>query len=194
MNKIRKGERMIYRVKVAISNRHVHLTKDIYDKLFDEPMSKRNDLNQIGQYATNQTVDLIVGDKVIEHVRVVGPYREYTQVEILPSDAELLGLNPPTRRSGELNDAETITIKTDKGSVTLNNACIIAENHVHFNTNEMEKYHVQDKQLIKVHLENGTTFDARAKVSDDGYYELQVDRDVALKYGLSTGQEVDIEI
>lgn len=185
---------MLYKVTVGISNRHVHLTKDVYDKLFDNPITKRNDLKQIGQFAANQTVDLICGDKVIEHVRIVGPLRDYNQVELLPSDAKLLGINPPIRRSGDLDNSETITIRTVKGSVTLENVCIIAQRHVHFNTKDMDKYHVKDKDILKVHLNNGETFEVQARVSDDGCYELQIDRDDAVLFGLKSGDEVFLEI
>lgn len=185
---------MLYKVTVGISNRHVHLTKDVYDKLFDNPITKRNDLNQIGQFAANETVDLVSGDKFIEHVRIVGPLRNYNQVELLPSDASYFGINPPIRKSGDLDNSETITLRTEKASVTLENSCIIAQKHVHFNTNDVDKYNVEDDDLLKIHLNNEETFEAYAKVSDDGYYELHIDKDDANLYGINSGDEVFLEI
>ena len=74
---------MYHKVKVAISNRHVHLTEETYNKLFDFPLTKRNDLNQIGQFAANETVDIISGDRVIENVRIVGPFRPIIKLKYL---------------------------------------------------------------------------------------------------------------
>lgn len=187
---------MFYKVKAAVSNRHVHLTKETYEMLFDEPISKRNDLNQIGQFAANQTVDLVCGDKLIENVRIVGPFRLYNQVEISKNDARKLGLNPPVRTSGDLINSEDITVRTKKASVILSDACIIADRHVHFNTFDADKYNVKDKDKLKIHFmgEKRGTIEAFAKVSDDGYYELHIDTDDANAFLVNSGDEVVLEV
>jgi putative phosphotransacetylase len=187
---------MFYKVNVAISNRHVHLTKETYYKLFDKEITKRNDLNQIGQFAANETVEIINGENSIKNVRIVGPFRTYDQVEISKSDARKLKLNPPVRTSGDLAGSETITIKTDKASITLNECCIIADRHIHFNTNEAEKYHVKNKDKLKIHIlgEKRGTIEAFAKVSDDGFYEAHLDTDDANAFLLNTGDELIVEI
>lgn len=187
---------MFYKVNVAVSNRHVHLTKETYEMLFDEPIFKRNDLNQVGQFAANQTVDLISGDKVIENVRIVGPFRLYNQVEISKNDARKLGLNPPVRTSGDLLNSEDITIRTSKASILLKDACIIADRHVHFNTKDQDKYHVKDKDKVRVHIlgEKRGTIEAFAKVSDDGFFELHIDTDDANAFLLNSGDELTLEV
>lgn len=187
---------MFYKVKVAISNRHVHLTKETYEKLFDEPISKDRDLHQIGQFASNQFVDLINKDNVIEHVRLVGPFRNYDQVEISKNDARKLKLDPPVRTSGDLDGSESITLRTSKATIKLDNCCIIADRHVHFNTSEANKYNVKDKDKLKIHIlgEKRGTIEAFAKVSDDGYYELHIDTDDANAFLLNTDDEVVLEI
>lgn len=187
---------MYYKVKVAVSNRHVHLTKETYERLFDEPLTKKNDLHQIGQFAANQTVDIISGDNKFENVRIVGPFRSYNQIEISKNDARKLKLNPPVRTSGDLKGSEHITLKTDKGSITLDEACIIADRHVHFNTSEADKYHVKDKDKLKIHIlgEKRGTIEAFAKVSDDGYYELHIDTDDANAFLLNNNDEVVLEV
>ena len=78
---------MEYKVKIRISNRHVHLTNEAYNMLFDAPLTKKNDLNQVGQFAANEVVTLKNGDKKIENVRIVGPRRKYNQVEVSKRDA-----------------------------------------------------------------------------------------------------------
>lgn len=187
---------MYHKVKVGVSNRHVHLTKETYYKLFDFALTKKSDLNQIGQFAANETVDLISGDNIIEHVRIVGPFRSYNQVEISKTDAYKLKLNPPVRTSGDLSGSEHITLRTEKASITLDEGCIIADRHVHFNTNEADKYHVRDKDKLKIHIlgEKRGTIEAFAKVSDDGFFELHLDTDDANAFLLKHGDEVVLEI
>lgn len=187
---------MFYKVKAAISNRHIHLTKETYEKLFDEPLTKKKDLNQIGQFASNQTLDIISGDNVIENVRIVGPFRKYDQVEISKGDARKLKINPSVRESGNLNNSESITLRSKKSTVTLVNGCIIAARHVHFNTSEAEKYNVKDEDRIKVHIDGARkgTIEVLARVSDDGYYELHLDTDDGNAFLLETGDEVILEI
>ena len=91
-------------IPVGVSNRHVHLTKEDLDILFgnDYKLTKRRDLSQIGEFSCEEQVTICNDDKIIERVRVVGPVRSYTQVEISKTDANYLGLNPPVRNSGDL--------------------------------------------------------------------------------------------
>ncbi len=181
---------------VAISNRHVHLTKEIYDKLFDEPLSIKRPLNQIGEFASFQTVTLKSPTATIEHVRVIGPLRKYNQVEISRSDALVLGLNPPVRQSGDLEDSETITLIGPKGEVTLENACIQAERHIHMNPIKARELGLKHEDLVRLIVENdkGGTMEAFVKVSDNGFYEIHLDKDDANCFMLNTGDEVEIEI
>lgn len=187
---------MYHKVKVQISNRHVHLTEEVYNKLFDEPLTKKNDLNQIGQFATNQTLDILTDKYVFRNVRIVGPFRNYNQVEISNNDARKLGLKPPVRTSGDLDNSEAITLRTPKATITLDNSCIIADRHVHFNTKEIEKYGVKNGDKLKVHIlgEKRGTIEVFAKVSDDGYYELHLDTDDANAFLLNSNDELVLEI
>ena len=182
---------MEYDINARISNRHVHLTKEVYDMLFDEELTKRNDLNQIGEFASTEVVTIKNGDKENKNVRVLGPFREYTQVEISKRDARTLGLNPPVRRSGELDGAEKITLVTDKASVTVC-GLIISERHVHVNTKDADKYGVVDKQLVKIKIdgEKSGVMDAYVKVSDNGFYELHIDTDDANAFLLLDNDKV----
>jgi len=88
-------------IKVGVSNRHVHLTKEDIDILFGKnyKLTPRNYLDQPGQFATEETVALKTDRNIKEHVRIVGPERSYTQVEVLESDKEYFGINPPVRNS-----------------------------------------------------------------------------------------------
>lgn len=180
---------------IAISNHHVHLTEEMYKELFDEDISIKRPLNQIGEYASFSTVTLKTAKGEIDNVRVIGPFRKYNQVEISATDAYLLGLNPPVRQSGDLEDSESITISTPKNSITLDNACIIAERHIHMNNAKAEELGLKNEDLVKLKVENdkGGTMEAFVKVTDNGFFEIHIDRDDANCFLLKNGDEVLIE-
>ena len=94
------------KISVGVSVRHVHLTNEDYNLLFDEPIKEKVKINQPGQFAAIQKVILKNGERILENVRIIGPQRPYTQVEISRTDAYYLKLNPPVRASGDLKDAE----------------------------------------------------------------------------------------
>ncbi len=183
--------KMEYKVNARISNRHVHLTKETYELLFDEEISKRNDLNQIGEFASNETLTIRNGDKVINNVRVLGPFRKYNQIEISKRDARTLNLNPPVRRSGDLKDSLKITLETEKNSLEVQ-GLIIANRHVHINTKDKEKYGVTDKQKVKIKIDGDKSglIDAEVKISDNGYFELHLDTDDANAFLLEDNTKV----
>lgn len=180
---------------IAVSNRHVHLTKETYEMLFDEPISIKKPLNQIGEFASMQTLTIKSPKSSMENVRVLGPFRKYNQVEISKNDAYKLGLNPPVRQSGDLEDSETITLIGPKGEVTLNNACIIAERHIHMNERKAEELGLKNEDLVRIKVDNdkGGIMEAFVKISSNGFYEIHIDTDDANCFLLSTGDEVEIE-
>ena len=100
------------KVKIGVSNRHVHLTHDDYVLLFgNETIKKERDLVQKGQFASSSKVTIKTDKNYIENVRVLGPFRNYTQVEISKTDSYFLGINPPIRNSGDLTDANACFLK-----------------------------------------------------------------------------------
>ena len=175
------------KVKVNISNRHVHLTKETYEKLFNEDISVKRYLNQIGEFAANQFVTLKYKDKIIEHVRIVGPFRNYNQVELLKSDLNYLGIKEFVRRSGDIEGTPGITIINENNEVTINKGVIREERHIHVNTKDKDKFDLQDKEEVLV----DNRFNAFIKVSDNGFYELHIDKDEAIEYNLNIDDEVE---
>lgn len=168
------------KVKINISARHVHLTKEAINLLFGHDLTVRNYLNQVGQFASEETVAIKTDCGVFEHVRVVGPARSYNQVEISKSDARKLNLNPPVRKSGNLLNSEEITIETSRGSIK-ENCCIIADRHVHFSPEDAKKYGITDGDNLKLSIEgekSGVIL-VKAKVSADGFFEAHLDTDDA---------------
>ena len=176
------------KVSMNISARHVHLTKYAYEKLFDHDLTVRNSLNQIGQFAANETVTVKTDKGVFENVRIIGPLRSYNQVEMSMTDARKLGVKPPVRKSGHLDGAQVVTICTEKGEVT--DAClIIADRHVHMNPEKAKELGVVDDEVLKLHIggEKPGIIDVHAKVSDDGYYEVHLDTDDANAFLINPG-------
>ena len=108
-------------INIGISNRHVHLKKEHLDILFglDYNLTHLKDINQPGQFACKEKVTLKTDKDIIDNVRVLGPIRPYTQVEISKTDAFKLGLNPPIRKSGDLKGSESVTIIGPNGTLTL---------------------------------------------------------------------------
>ena len=184
------------KVKVEISNRHVHLTKEVYQQLFTEPLTKRNDLSQVGDFASNECVTIKTDGGEIKNVRIVGPFRNYNQVEIALSDARRLKINPPVRKSGNLENSEDITLMGPNGKVVLKNACILAERHIHMNPIEAAKWNVLDNQIVQVQVKGAKSclLDAKIKISENGVLAFHIDIDDANASLLKTGDEVEIFI
>lgn len=178
------------KVKINISARHVHLTKETYDLLFNHELTVRNNLNQIGQFAANETVTIKTNKGEFNNVRIIGPLRKYNQVEISMSDARKLGLKPPVRKSGHLEQAEEITITTEKGEVTLS-CCIIANRHVHLSPDDAKRLNIKDDEPLKLVIpgEKSGVIDIVAKVSDDGYFEVHLDTDDANAFLIEANEE-----
>lgn len=186
---------MEYGIKVGVSNRHVHLTKEDYSLLFDEELTMKYPLNQIGEFASNQTLTIKSGEEVIENVRVVGPLRSYTQVEISKRDARHLNIHPPVRSSGDVLNSEIITLETPKNKL-VRGCCIIADRHVHMSPSDAQKYGVKNGDMVKIKIagDKSGLVDARIKVNKTGYYEFHIDTDDANAFLLENGDEVTLII
>ena len=186
--------RFVKKVKVGISNRHVHLTSDVYKMLFSHDLTKKYDLTQIGDFAANEKVTLKTEKGIVENVRIIGPCRNYNQVEISRSDARKLGINPPVRKSGDLVESETITIVGENGEVTLENVCIVAERHIHLNPNLAREWLVKDDDLVQVSIKGDKSciLDAHIKVSENGILAFHIDTDDANATGLEQNDEVEV--
>lgn len=182
------------KIPVGVSNRHVHLKKEDLNKLFGEnyKLTKRRDLSQTGQFACEEVVSLKNEDNIIEHVRVLGPLREYTQVEISRTDAKYLKINPPVRNSGDLKDSETITIIGPKGEIKCKESCIIATKHIHINSKDYPEFN--DNDIVKIKIRNDIIMDEVYIKKDSTYVlELHIDKDDAKKYNLDNGDIVILD-
>ncbi len=184
------------KVKVGVSARHVHVTKEDLKILFGEgfELTKKANLSQPGQYACNEQVVLKGPKGVIERVRILGPERGETQVEISKTDSFKLGINPPVRNSGDLKGASEITIIGPKGELT-KNAAIIATRHIHATKEDAKKYGFYDKEFVKVLVngqKSGMLNNVYVRISDNFCFEVHLDTDDANAFLIKNGQEVDL--
>lgn len=137
-------------VPIGVSPRHVHASKEDFVTLFGEGayLVKVKDLTQTGQFASEQTVTLSTALGRIEKVRILGPFRKNTQVELSFSDAVGLGLNPPVRDSGDHEGTPGITIIGPHGVVELAQGVILAQRHIHMTPVDAKKFGLMDKQKV----------------------------------------------
>lgn len=185
------------KVTVGISNRHVHLTQEHLEILFgkDFELHKLRPVNQPGQFASEEKVTIVTEKSKIENVRILGPTRPYTQVEISKSDAIKLGINPPVRDSGDVEKSAPITILGPCGSVELDHGCILATRHIHITPNDRKKLGLESVSKVGVKVGNekgGILEQVHIKVAEESYYEMHIDTDDANAFLLKNGDEVEI--
>lgn len=180
------------KVKIGISNRHIHLSQTDANILFKEnyQFKKRNDLSQKGEFATEDTVIIKTDNYTFDHVRVVGPIRDYTQVEISESDAKLLGINPPVRDSGDLDNSEDVLIIGPSGSIFKKNCCIIPNRHIH--CNKLDNFGYTNGDVISGSINGKIMNDIHVKEKDSYVLELHITKDDATLYGVENGDYIDI--
>lgn len=182
------------KVSVGISNHHVHLNQEDLEILFKEEMQVRNFLKQPGQYASNLTVDVIGLKGEIKGLRVLGPSRDYTQVEVSRTDAYKLGINPPVRDSGDLRGASLVKIVGPCASIE-KECAIIATRHIHVNE-EIRK----EKKLIGIREvclkipgeKSGILEHVHLKDTKEAFFEVHLDTDDANAFLLKNEDEVEI--
>lgn len=170
-------------IRIGVSNRHVHLKREDLDILFgkDYKLTVRNKLNQPTMFAAEETVTLKTPKNIKEHVRIVGPVRNYTQVELLEEDKEYFGINPPYRDSGDLDNSETITIIGPKGEITKENICIIANRHIHINIRDKKNNKYKHGQIVSVLVGNKQIDNVHIKKADNYKLEFHINKDDAIK-------------
>ncbi|KYH33226.1 phosphate propanoyltransferase [Neomoorella mulderi] len=169
---------------VGVSGRHVHLTKEHLQALFGPgyELTKVRDLGQPGEFAAKETVTVVGPKGVLEKVRIIGPLRSYSQVELSRTDCFKLGVNPPVRDSGDHEGSPGCVLVGPAGVVTLNRGVIIALRHIHMHTNDARRYGLKDKDRVNVLVggERGLIFqNVLVRVHPNYRLEFHVDTDEA---------------
>jgi putative phosphotransacetylase len=178
------------KVPVEVSARHCHLSPDDLEKLFGAgyELQKIKQLTQPSDFACQETVDIQAGSKKFEKVRVVGPLREQTQVEISLTDAVGSGVVPPVRLSGDLSDSCGIKLIGPNGQVDLERGLIVALRHIHCAKSEAKALGLKDRDAVavKINSERPVTFyDVLVRVRDDYKLCLHLDTDEGNAAGIN---------
>ncbi len=184
-----------YLVPVGVSARHVHLTQEHVEVLFGEGyhLTKKKELMG-GQFASNELVTLVgLKLRAIENVRVLGPVRKASQVEISATDAIKLGIKAPVRESGNIAGSAPIALVGPKGALYLKEGCIVAMRHIHMSPEDARQAGVHDGDIVSVRADNerGTVFNqVKIRVSDTFTLEMHIDTDEANAGQIKTGDSV----
>ena len=184
-------------VPIGVSARHIHLTQADVETLFGKgyKLTKKKDLMG-GQFASNEVVT-IVGLKLraIENVRILGPVRKASQVEVSATDAIKLGIKVPVRESGNIAGSAPIAVVGPKGVIYLKEGCIVAKRHIHMSPADAEKAGVKNGDIVSVRVENerATTFNnVLIRVDPSFTLEMHIDTDEANAAEISTGMKAEI--
>ena len=186
-------------VKIGVSNRHVHLCERDFKILFGDnyELEVKKELVQPGEFASNSVVTIKTDKSEIGNVRVLGPLRSYTQVEISRTDAFKLGVNPPVRDSGDLAGSESVTLVGPNGSVVLSEGCILATRHIHITPDEVHKFGFDGLKSVNVKLlgeKGGILYNVQLKVGSNYAFEMHIDTDDANAHLVSSGDIAEIII
>lgn len=180
-------------IPIGVSVRHLHITQEDLEVLYGPgaKLNKLRDLYQEGEFAAKETVTL-VGPKMraIPDVRILGPVRRATQVEVSRTDAIVLGIDPPVRPSGKIEGSASLTLVGPKGSIALKQGVICANRHIHMGTEEAKRFGVADGDLVKVHVggDKALTFEGvQVRVASTFKLEMHLDTDDANAAGVRCG-------
>lgn len=184
-------------VPVGVSARHIHLSQEHIEILFGSgyQLKEMKPLSQPGQFAAEETVAVHGPKGKFDKVRILGPARSLTQLEISRTDSYTLGVQPPVRPSGQIENTPGIRIVGPVGEVTVEEGVIVAARHIHFHPSDAEQWGIKDKQMLKVRVggERGVIFEqVLARVHDSFALDMHIDTDEANACGAKTGDLAEI--
>lgn len=186
------------RIPVAVSARHVHLSQEDVERLFGEGyvLTKERDLNQPNGWAAAETVEVIGPKGSFSTVRVLGPVRPHTQIEISKTDSFTLGVAAPLRHSGDLEGTPQILLRGPAGE-TRTGGLIVAARHIHMSPQDAQDMHLEDGDFVTVAIGDnvrGLTFShTLIRVQDGAFTEMHIDTDEANAAGIDTGAEGNVK-
>jgi acetate kinase len=179
---------------VEVSAHHIHLTQEHVEALFGNgrALTKLSDLSQPGQYACKEQLTIIGPKGRIERVRVLGPARKYTQIEIAMTEQFKLGVHPPIRESGDIADTPGCTLEGPAGSVKVDRGVICALRHVHMTPEDALRYGVRDKSFVRVRIAGDRELvfgDVLVRVDPKFALAMHIDTDEANAAHVKTGAQ-----
>ncbi|MHC1723674.1 MAG: phosphate propanoyltransferase [Aminipila sp.] len=184
-------------IPVGVSNRHIHLSQADLNALFGEgyQLTKMKDLSQPGQYACKETVTICGPKGAIEKIRVLGPVRSKTQVEVLTGDCFKLGAPSQAKLSGDLTGTPGITIIGPRGSVQTSEGLIVAQRHIHMTPADAQHFGVHDGQTVCIQVEGprgGMYSNVAIRANDASALECHIDTEEANAMGLGSSAKITI--
>ena len=179
---------------VEVSAHHIHLTQEHVEALFGKghQLTKHADLSQPGQYACKEQLAIVGPKGRIERVRVLGPARKYTQIEIAMTEQFKLGVHPPIRESGDIADSPGCTLESPTGSVKVDRGVICALRHVHMTPEDALSYGVRDKSVVRVRIAGDRELvfgDVLVRVDPSFALAMHIDTDEANAANVQTGAQ-----
>ncbi|GAA0086521.1 phosphate propanoyltransferase [Clostridium sp. CTA-7] len=184
-------------IPVGVSNRHVHLSQGDLNILFGEDyhLAKMKDLSQPGQYACKETLTICGPKGAIEKIRILGPTRSKTQVEVLAGDCFKLGVAKHPRLSGDLCKTPGVTLIGPKGSVQLEEGVIVAQRHIHMTPEDAKSFGVSDGQVVSIKfddLRGGIYSNVAIRANDASKLECHIDTEEANAMNISSSSKIKI--
>lgn len=186
------------KVLVETSARHVHVSEADLAVLFGEgyQLTKKKDLSQPGQYASNERVDVIGPKGTMANVSILGPARPASQVELSLTDARKIGIAAPIRESGDIQGTPGCVLKGPAGEVTLECGVIAAKRHIHFTPEDAKNFNVEDREVVSVKIETAdrtTVFgDVVVRVNPNFAAAMHIDTDESNAAGCSGHVEGEV--
>ncbi|MCP1639176.1 propanediol utilization protein [Streptococcus gallinaceus] len=184
-------------IPLGVSNHHIHLSQADADTLFGTgyEFQKLKDLSQTGQFAVQECV-FVAGPKgILEKVRILGPVRSHSQVELTVSDCFKLGIKAPLRLSGDLAGSPGCTLIGPKGSVQLTKGCIVAKRHIHMSPLDAREFGVQDGQEVSLECSGergGILKNVTIRVHESFNLECHLDTEEANALGVSAKNKLKL--
>ncbi|WP_338653842.1 phosphate propanoyltransferase [Lysinibacillus sp. Y5S-8] len=184
-NQVHATDTMNLNIPIAISARHCHVNEEDFYHLFGREAILQNwkELSQPGQFASQHILTIKGPRGQIDNVRILGPFRTETQVEISQTDAIKLGVTPPIRMSGDLDRSESITLIGPHGILHKKQGLIIAQAHIHMAVSDAATFNVQDKEIVTVEISGKVRqlqlMNVVVRISPEFILEMHVDTDEA---------------
>lgn len=188
---------MSKKILIEVSARHCHLCQADLEKLFGKgyELKKLRALSQPGLFAAEESIAIKNGKMGFGKVRVIGPERDYTQIEISKTDAIFLGVEVPLKKSGDIEGTPGITLAGPAGEVVLKKGLIIPKRHIHCSEQEAQGLGVKDGDMVSVEVkgERGIIFNnVKVRVGDKFKMSMHIDTDEGNAAGISKGAEGEL--
>ncbi|MBC3797453.1 phosphate propanoyltransferase [Acetobacterium paludosum] len=184
------------KVPIGLSNKHIHLSQTDLEALFGKgyQLTPMKDLSQPGQFACEEKVD-VVGPKGKQTMRILGPVRPETQIEVSIGDGFVLGLKVPIRNSGDIDGTPGVKIVGPAGEIEIGKGVLVAGRHIHMSPDEAKTYNLKDKDVVSVKLDGprGLTFDnVLVRVNPNYLLDMHIDVEEGNAAGAKNGQTATI--